>query len=118
MVFSYNKITSPLNKFNIKNPNIKSYKSTLLLNNSFSNNELLNLNKKKDKKSLLNDRLIEYDQMKYKSEAIEQKIKNVKELIKYNGGLTNNIYIGDKLNSLLIDSIKEKIKTLKLMKNI
>ena len=118
MVFSYNKITSPLNKFNIKNPNIKSYKSTLLLNNSFSNNELLNLNKKKDKKSLLNDRLIEYDQMKYKSEAIEQKIKNVKELIKYNGGLTNNIHIGDKLNSLLIDSKKEKIKTLKLMKNI
>ena len=56
--------------------------------------------------------------MKYKSEAIEQKIKNVKELIKYNGGLTNNIHIGDKLNSLLIDSIKEKIKTLKLMKNI
>ena len=119
MIFSHNKITSPLNIFNIKNPNSQISKSTNLLKNSISKIDILNINKKKDKYLLLSDRLIEFEQMKNKSEVIEQKIKNVKELIKLNGGLKNNINIGEKLDKLLIDSIKGKMKAIKLaIKNI
>ena len=116
MILSDDKISNPLNQLYIKNP---CFKSKNLLKNSISNIDLLNKNKKKDKYSLLKDRLIEYDQMRNKSQIIEQKIENVKELIKYNGGLNNNINIGEKLDDLLIDSLKSKIKTLKLViKNI
>ena len=47
------------------------------------------------------------------TEFLDQKIKNKKQIINYNGGFFNNIELSDQVTDMMIDSIQAKMKIIK-----
>ena len=91
------------NKLNLNNKN-SFYKSSNKINNiqQIKNNKYIKIKKQEDKEGDENN-------IKYKIEAMEDKYKRGKELLKLKGGYVNNEDLGDEINQLLINSIKGKL---------
>ena len=56
------------------------------------------------------------DMIKSKTDAIEQKVIEKKDIMKIKGGYINNTNIGDEVGNLLIESIQTKISLLNKLK--
>jgi len=77
-------------------------------NYKLSNNIINNI------KSLNNLKCInEFDYAVKQTELLDQKIKNKKQIINYNGGYSNNIELDDQITDMMIDSIQAKVKIMK-----
>ena len=75
---------------------------------------LLYIKKKND--NLLGDKIYDIEQLKYNADVLDKKTKNTKALIKCNGGFINNIEMGEKLNELMINSIRAKLNAINAIK--
>ena len=95
------------NKLNLNNNINSSDKSSSKINNiqQIKNNKFIKFKKQEDKKENENN-------IKYKIEAMEDKYKRGKELLKLKGGYVKNEDLGDEINQLLINSIKGKLDIL------
>ena len=57
-----------------------------------------------------------FDMIKSKTDAIDQKVNEKKEVMKVKGGYINNTNIGDEVGNLLIESIQTKLSLLNKLK--
>ena len=71
---------------------------------------------KKKNDNLLGDKIYDIEQLKYNADVLDKKTKNTKALIKCNGGFINNIEMGEKLNELMINSIRAKLNAINAIK--
>ena len=71
---------------------------------------------KKKNDNLLGDKIYDIEQLKYNADVLDKKTKNTKALIKCNGGFINNIEMGEKLNELMINSIRAKLNAIHAIK--
>ena len=89
------------NKKSEEKNNVENIKSKKLVNKKNKENKIINDN---DKNKTLNADII-----KGKIEVMEDKYKRGQELLKVKGGYIQNKEFGDKMNNILIDSIKNKL---------
>ena len=83
-----------------KNKNENNESKTSISDNNNNNNKEINLN-----------------EIKGKIEVMEDKYNRGKKLLKVRGGYINNKELGDEMNQLLIDSIKNKLDIIENMNN-
>ena len=102
-------ISKNKNKFhNNKNPNDFNYLEDLRKERLLKNkNEIYNI-----KNININSNI---DFVKGKIQLMEEKYKRDKELLKIKGGYANNQELGDKMNELLVNSIKNKLDIIENM---
>ena len=89
------------NKKTEENNNLEDLKNKKLLYNKNKENKILN--------ETDNNKTLNVDIIKGKIEVMEDKYKRGQELLKVKGGYMQNKELGDKMNNILIDSIKNKL---------
>ena len=93
-------------------------KSNILIENKkLEENNNLEKNNKENKVVNENDnnKTLNVDIIKGKIEVMEDKYKRGQELLKVKGGYMQNKELGDKMNNILIDSIKNKLDIIENM---
>ena len=121
---SHSSITLSNNKLNIQNEN-ENNKISKKIPGELNNSDELKINKIKIKnienKNLINDEKnskdLNVEIMKGKIAVMENKYKRGKELLKVKGGYIQNKELGDKMNNILIDSIKNKLDIIEKILN-
>ena len=89
------------NKISKKNPGEYNYLDELKINKI--------KNKSNENNNLITGKDLNVEMIKGKIEVMEDKYKRGKELLKIKGGYIQNKELGDKVNNILIESIKNKL---------
>ena len=102
-----------LKKIKLDGNNLDEIKQNKILNNNIKENKSIDI---KNNNHINIDKL-NVEEMKGKIEVMEDQYKRGKELLKVKGGYIQNKALGDKMNNILIDSIKNKLDIIEKIYN-